>query len=319
MQTNLKNTEPGSGARCEAPKDLAALEAILRRGQSTATIAISATLAGAIRLTWNEGNRRYNEVRAQKHKRDMDAGKWLDGSEIAFGVFDGRIVVGNGQHRFGAQVASGTTQVYHARIFTDQSDFALYVATCDCDGRTLADLLRIFGLADSNGAAQAFERIVNAMQGFCGMQPSRLNKGERADYAYLHAKSCRYVLGLPKRMFKAHVLAAIAMAHEKRPAEVERAIARVISGADLRAGSPELELSKALPDLNAARDGKAKDVAMGRVLRALCDAAHGRTRTAIFGARVTSNVMLDTIAEMVSPEVAELWAARQQHAEKAAQ
>ncbi len=304
-------------ARTMAPRDLLELEAVLRDGR-TLYVVISAKLAEAALAAWNIGNRRYDEVTAQRYRRDMEAGRWLADGEIGFGVFAGEPVqLGDGQHRLGAQVSSGTSQRYNARVFTDHDEFAVFVLTCGGGRpRTLADQLKIFDVAETSGAAQAFERVVNAMHGFMGAKASRLSTQERMDFAYAYVKPIKYAMTLPKRAFKAHLLAAIALAHSRRGKATEDFVAQVISGAELAYGSPALELSKALPDMNDARDAKSKDKAMGRMLRVLFDATNGKHSTAIVGAKASGAPMLRAISALVSADAANAWVARQEQAAK---
>src|SRR5262249_5443456 len=160
------------------------------------------------------------------------------GETIGFGVFPDSIQLGDGQHRLLAQVASGTEQVYHVRVFTDDTEFAVFVMTRDSGkGRTLADLFTILHVTEGSGAAMAFERVTKALQTFMGATRGRLSRQERLDFAYKHAKEIRYVLGLPNRQFRAHVLAAVGIAYGKHPKLVGDFVAQVISGAGLAAGS----------------------------------------------------------------------------------
>ncbi|HEU4728410.1 MAG TPA: hypothetical protein VFT22_10985 [Kofleriaceae bacterium] len=287
-------------------------EELVRRGRDIHRAVFTSKVVGEIRQRFNAGNRRYDEITAQKYRRDMEAGRWMPDREVGFGVIDGRIQIGNGQHRFGGQAASGTDQRYTVRVFTDPDDFALYVITCDAGRvRTLADYLSLFGVAPNSGAAALFQRIVNAMQTFVGERPTRLSPQERMDFSLQYAKSIKYVLGLPRRDFKAHLLAAIALAHARRKDAVAEFIGRVTVGADLAIGSPELELKTHLPAMNATNVAKEKDRAMGRLLRVIFDAVEGKRRTFIHQTKPESQVMRDAIAALTSREIADMWVARQ--------
>jgi hypothetical protein len=297
------------------PKTIADLETLLRLGQDIARIEITAPIAAQILEKWNDGNRRLDQITVQRYRRDMEASpsKWLADGEIGFGALLEGTELGNGQHRMAAQVASGTTQRYHARVFTDSDQYGVYVLTSDGGrGRSLADHLKVFGITSSPGDSAAFEQVVNSMQAFLGAKPGRLSKQERMDFALPRVKEVRYALALPKKQFKAHVRAAIAFAYGKRPKPVDEMISRVISGADLRQSSPELVFSKALDELNSARGVKEKDRAMGRTVRAIYDGITGAKRTAVSRAAFNSDAMIRAITELVSKAAAEAWLERHQ-------
>jgi len=307
----IMSKDAGESKDIERPRNLEALEALLRRGQDF-YVMLSASVADAILGSWNTGNRRVDQVRVQALKRDQSAGRWLAGEAIGFGVFAGRIQLGDGQHRLMAQVASGTELVYLVRTFVDEVEFDMFVTTRDSGkNRTLADLFTILHVTEGSGSAMSFERVTNAMQTFMGARPGRLSRQERLDFAFDHAKEIRYVLGLRKRDFKAHILAAIAIAYAKNQKQVEEFVAQVISGAQLPAGSPALELTKALPDLSNARSGRERDRAMGIVLRVINDGIRGRKKTSIRGSKASGSPMRDAIAEFAGARIANEWAARQ--------
>lgn len=307
----MQKNQGDSKDPAERPRTLVELEALLRRG-SDFYVALSAALADAILSAWNGANRRIDEVRVQALKRDQIAGRWVAGEVIGFGVFADAIQLGDGQHRLRAQVASATEQVYRVRCFTDEAEFARFVTTRDSGKtRSLADLLGILLVAEGSGPAGVFERVANAMQMFMGSTPSRMTKQERLDFAYKRAGEIRYVLSLPTRQFRAHVLAAIAIAHRGHSKAVAEFMAKVISGADLRAGSPALELSKALPDLNDARGAKDKDRAVGVVLRVLHDGIRGRSKTAVNSVlRTPNSPIVAAVAEFAGADVASAWVER---------
>lgn len=314
-QNQKDHQQPLSMAYHE-PTTLDELEGILRRGRDV-MVAIAPAIAAQLKEKWNEGNRRLDEVTVQRYRRDMESNRWLRDGEIGFGVLaDKPTSLGNGQHRMAAQVASGTTQSYHARVFSDPDEFALYVLTVDGGkNRTLADELRIFGIADNSQSAQRYERTVNAMHAFVGARSCRLSKPERFDFALRYQKSVKYALGLPNKTFKAHLLAAIALAHTKRRSEVEDLIAHVISGEMLQAG-PALTIMKALPDFNEARKGSQKDRAMGLLLRAIYDGVRGKQRTSVEHVKSDSVPMREAITALVSSEAADGWIKRMENAKR---
>jgi hypothetical protein len=275
-------------------------------------VTVTPALAKDIIEHMNDGNRRLNEIDVQRYRRDMDAGKWARDTVIGFGIFDGKIHFGDGQHRMFAQLASGTTQRYLAKVFSDRDEYQVYVLTVDGGrNRSLADQLKIFGISESSGDCKRFEAITNQMQAFVGTRPSRASKAERMEFAMGYVKPIRYVLGLPPRTFKAHLLAAIAFAHTKRARDVENFIGHVISGANLEVGSPALKLLQAVPDLNDAKDAKRKDRALGFVIRAIYDGITGRGKTAIFKAEAGSALNRTAIGALVSVDVADAWIERQ--------
>jgi hypothetical protein len=300
----------------ERPTSLMEMERLIRAGVDF-HVALTAKLAGEILIAWNTGNRRIDEVRAQAMKRDMAAERWLAGEAIGFGpTDDDGIELGDGQHRLHAQVASNTEQVYHVRVFSDATEFAVFIATRDSGKvRTLADLIGILRLADGSGAAMAFERVCNAWQSFLGNKPARLTRQERLDFAYKHVGEIGYVLTLPTRQFRAHTLAAIAIASTKYRKPVAEFISQVISGADLPAGSPALELSKALPALNEAAGIKEKERAMANVMRVIHDGIRGRKRTTVHAiARTKDSPIIEAIVEFAGKSAATGWTER--HAPK---
>lgn len=305
------------GAVAQSPATLAEFETLLRAlrsskqsGGATALVCLRAAVAADILAKWNDGNRRLDEVSVQRYRRDMDAGRWQSGREVCFGIFDA-CAVGDGQHRFAAQVASGTDQTYTVRVFDDHEAFALYTATIDSGRiRSLADLLRIFGIAESSAAAATFERVVNAMHAFTGARAGRLSKQERLDFANRYIVPIRYVLHLPRRDFKAHVLAAIAFAYHKHPDAVEAFVASVTSGANLPARSPALLFTKSIADMNAARNAGAKDRAMAKTLRLIHDGISSHKKTVGPQLRLTGDPTLRAVAAMVSKKVADDYAAR---------
>jgi hypothetical protein len=303
-------TKNGGGSKMdvERPDTLVALEALLRRGIDF-YCTISPALAEGVLSAWNTSNRRIDEVRVQAMKRDMTAMRWLSGEVIGFGILSEGIQVGDGQHRLRAQVGSGTEQVYRVRCFTDEIEFARFVTTRDSGkARSLADLLSILGLT---GSPTAFERVANAIQTFNGAMPSRLTKQERLDFAFDRASEIKYVLSLPTRSFRAHTLAAVAIAYRKYPKPVADFMAKVISGAELPAGSPALELSKALPDLNAARGAKEKDRTMATVLRVINDGIRGKRKTVIKALLRTDNSpIVAAIEEFSGANIAKAWLER---------
>lgn len=298
-----------------SPATLAELESTLRSLGATnsgavAQVVIRASVAAEILAAWNEGNRRLDDIAVQRYRRDMQARRWQQGSVVGFGVFESNCAVGDGQHRYAAQVASGTDQVYSVRIFTDQKEFEWYVATIDGGRvRSLADILRIFGVAESTAAATTFERVVNAMHAFTGAKAGRLSKQERLDFANRYIVPIRYVLKLNHREFKAHVLAAIAFAYSKYPTAVEAFIASVTSGANLPARSPALVLAKSLPELNAARDAVAKDRAMAKALRLIHDGISSVTKSSA-RLRITGDATVRAVSELVSKVTADNYASR---------
>jgi len=294
----------------EQPQTLADLERLLRRGSDFYAI-ITQALAEAILAAWNTSNRRIDQIRVQALKRDQASGRFLAGEQIGFGVFPDSVQLGDGQHRLMAQTASNTEQTYHVRIFNDEAEFMVFVATRDSGkNRTLADLFTILHVADGSGAAMAFERVTNAWQQFMGATPARLTRQERLDFAYKHVKEIRYVLTLPHRQFRAHVLAAIAIAYGKHPKAVAEFIAHVIDGSELAPGSPALVLSKAVNDLNAARGPKEKDRAMGLTLRAIHDGIRGKKKTAIRKAQLGATPVREAVVEFAGAEIANAWEAR---------
>jgi hypothetical protein len=294
------------------PRTMADLEALIRAGHDVPALIITPALALPILEQWNGGNRRRDEVTVQRYRRDMDANRWLAGGEIAFGVVEGAVVLGNGQHRIAAQVAAGVPQQYNARIFSDSDDFEVYVLSCDGGrNRTLADQFKIFGITESANAAAIFERTVNAMQNFLGQKAARLSKQERMDFALQYVKSVRYALSLPSREFKAHLLAAIVFAHDKKAKPTEAFIAQVMSGAGLAEGSPALVLGQALAEMNAATSFRAKDRAMGHMLRTIHDGINGKKRSAVIGARHAAKPMSEALSTLVSASAADAWVERQ--------
>lgn len=310
--TAIMNKNGADGKdHAERPRDLNEFEALLRRGRDV-YVYITAALASAILAAWNGGNRRLDEIRVQALKRDMSGGRWVDGEPIGLGVFAEGIQLGDGQHRLRAQIASNTDQTYHVRVFTDETEYGVFIATRDSGKpRSLADLLGILGVADGTGAAQAFERITNAMQTFLGATPGHLSRQERLDFAFKHAKEIRYVLGLPSRRFRPHVLAAIAIAFGKQAKPVSDFMAQVISGADLATGSPALEFGKALPELNDPKGAREKDRTMGVVMRVIHDGIMGRRKSTINSRLYTSgSPIVVAIEEFAGSKVAKAWVER---------
>lgn len=317
-QTAMKVTDMSktTARGVHEPRTLEEIEAILREPPEDAgsmkcvLIRISASLAAQIDEQWNEGNRPMNDIHVQQYRRDMTTENWLRDGEIGFGAIPGSLMaLGNGQHRFRAQVLSGTTQQYLARVFFDADEYAKYVMTVDGGrNRTMADVYRIFNIVDATGASQAMDRIVNAMQNFSDQRPSKQSKTERLEFALKHVKGVRYALGLPRREFKAHLLAAVAYAFEKEPKSVEEFVASVVSGADLKPTSAALALKNSLPHLNGATGPKDKDRAAGLMARAIFDGCSGR-RTTIAKAPRTS--CLPAIAHFLSKTAATAWARRQ--------
>jgi len=310
MNAAIMNKNATDG-KVEQPGTLAALERLLRRG-SDFSVLITAGLAKAILDAWNASNRRIDEVRVQSLKRDQAAGRWVPGEPIGFGAFNDSIQLGDGQHRLCAQVASNTDQTYYVRVFTDEVEYGVFVATRDSGKpRSLADLLGILGIANGTGAAQAFERVTNAMQVFLGHAPSALSRQERLDFAFKHAKEIRYVLGLPSKRFRPHVLAAIAIAFGKHQKLVADFIAQVISGADLPSGHPALELGHAMPELNDVRGAREKDRAMAVVMRVTHDGIRGKRKTSVHSLLRTDNSpMVLAIEEFAGAKVAKAWVER---------
>ncbi len=312
MTTATARTADSSGRE---PRTLGELEDLLRsvaNGVTLVGVTILATVAAAIIERWNQGNRRLDEIAVQRYRRDMDADRWIADGAVGFGVFEGDVAVGDGQHRFAAQVASGKSQRYNLRVFTAHEAFADFVLTVDGGkNRSLADELLIFGVAGAPGAAALFERVTNAMQSFLGARPTRLSKQERMDFARRYVKPMKYALGLPKRTFKAHVLAAIVFAYAKRSKDVEELVAQLISGADLAGGSPALKLKNALGDLNDAGDARAKDRAMGLTLRAINDATTGKKTTTLYKAQADGRPVHEAITALVSAAAADAWTERQ--------
>lgn len=313
----LAKTVATNGALTPSPATLAELESTLRAmgeaqqsGGATSLLTIRASVAADILAHWNDGNRRLDEIAVQRYRRDMESRRWQLGRETAFGVFD-NCAVADGQHRFAAQVASGTDQTYNVRVLSDSKTFELYAATIDSGRvRSLADILRIFGVAESTSSATTFERVVNAMHAFTGAKSGRLSKQERMEFANRYVAPIRYVLRLNRRDFKAHVLAAIAFAYAKQPNAVESFIASVTAGANLPARSPALVLAKALPEMNAARDGIAKDRAMAKALRLIHDGISPSVTKASERLRITGDTTVRAISELVSKSTADSYAAR---------
>jgi hypothetical protein len=291
------------------PASLEELEALLRREKDLHGVTIIAGVAKAILEHWNNGNRRIDQVAVQRYRRDQEAGRWLQDGEIGFGVFADSITLGDGQHRLQTQVITGLAQRYFIRVVGDPGDFGMYVMTRDAGkGRTIADMLGIFGIAPAN--ASTFERIINAMQSFYGTKAQVFSRQERIDFARDHVASVRYVLGLPRRRFKAHLLAAIALAYGKAPG-IQDTIAAVVAGTGLSAGTPAHVLSQSLAELNDAKDAKSKDRAMGMVLRVLHDGLLGRRRSAVTKVQADSTHVREGIGALVSKAAAEAWIERQ--------
>lgn len=307
----IMNKNGAEGKSIERPRTLADFEALLRRDRDF-TVSLSAKIVNEALLEWNKSNRPVDQVRVQAYKRDQNDGRWLAGETIGMGVFHDSIQIGDGQHRWLAQVASGTEQVYRIRIFTDETEFALFVVTRDCGKiRSLADLFTVLHVTEGTGAAQAFERITNSMQAFYGATPHRLSRQERLDFAEKHAKEIKYALSLPTKQFRAHVLGAVAIAYGKHPKLVGEFIGSVISGADLPAKSPALELSKALPGLNESRSPREKDRAIGVVMRVIHDGIRGKKKTTVQSLlRTDSSPIVAAIAEFAGASVAKAWVER---------
>lgn len=304
---------PSQSTEQVAPTNLTSMETVLRGVVGTGRVLITPEVAEQILEHWNasNGNRRLDEITVQRYRRDMDADRWIPGSVLAFGLFEDGMKLGDGQHRLKAQVVSKTSQEYGVRAFTEPEEFSAFVLTIDAGkARSLADQLRIFGVADSPGAASVFERVTNAMQLFLGERPSRQSKQERMDFATKYAPQIRYVLALPKREFKAHLLAAIVFARAKYPRETEALIAQVISGADLAPGSPALELSKAKVLWNEASLAAEKDRAVGMMMRVLFDGVRGKAKSSARKVAGNSSRVFEAIQAFCGAEVASQWTER---------
>jgi hypothetical protein len=312
MDDEDKTDREAAGPEVKSPRDLDGMYEALQQVRGDGRVLITAKLADAILTQWNEGNRRRDEIAVQRYRRDMDAGRWLAGSVLAFGLLDDGCRLGDGQHRLAAQVASKTDQEYLVRAFTSREEFAAFVLTIDAGkARTLGDQLRIFELADTPGNAAAYERIVNAMQNFAGNRATRLSRQERMDFASQYIPQIKWALALPKREFKAHLLAVLVYAHAKHQRAIEALIAQVISGADLTTGSPALAISKAKVGWNDASNALDKERAMGLMMRVLYDAVAGRARTAAFHVPANSSRVAEAITHFVGAEAAEVFNIRQ--------
>lgn len=296
--------------QAQDPRDIAEFEAVIRTfpDGAAAPVQVSAALASEIVGRWNTGNRRLDQVAVARYARDMRESRWQADREIAFGVMDDGIRLGDGQHRLCAQGQSSTAQRYIVRVFTDADEFSRYVLTVDGGkARTLANQFSIFGVADGSGAAQRIERVCNAMQTFLGQRPSTLSMQERMDFAIGHQPSLKFVLSLPHRQFKAHVLAAIAIAHGKKKKLVESFVEELVGAPELK--GPALVLSRSLPDLNAAPNAKEKDRATAIVLRVLWDVCSGRSKTTVAKAQLAGPV-LEAVVGFCGRDVADKFLVR---------
>lgn len=272
---------------------------------------ISARLAGEIVANeggWNQENRRLVEIFVQKYKRDMDRGDWQPNSTIILGLFDdATVLLGDGQHRLVAQSRSGKSQKYILKLYRDRQDFSDAVTTVDAGkARSLSDLATILGL--TTGSAQAFERTVNAMQMFHGDKPSRNTNQERLKFAAQYTRSLQYVHSLRTREFKAHLLAAIALAHAREPKVVEALIADVIRKSGLVDGSPAHALVQNLADMNAAPNWAAKQHAMVAVLRVCNDSRLRRTKSVVSRMRANAPHTFGAIAYFTNDSIATAYA-----------
>lgn len=288
------------------------LEAKIREGRDF-DWTLSWEVAHAILAAWNEGNRPLRELRVQRHRRAMERGKFQAGHVIGFGLLNGQVRVGDGQHRMAAQVITKTSQTYRVRVFASDVEFNLFVMACDPAGgaRTLGDILTILNVCAAS-AAPRFERVINAIVGFYGQTRSRQTMDERTAEAARFATPIKYVLGLPQKQFKAHVLAAIALVHMKHGVKVEKFIADVISGKEARGIT--LDFIRALPEFNAARTAADKDRVMGVVMRVLYDAIKGRARsTTRTGGGLEGNAYHESIADVCGWDVADAWIGRRKH------
>jgi hypothetical protein len=277
----------------------------LSNGAVVANVDITARCADQIIADdgWNVGNRRVHEVSVQKFKRDMDTGNWVDNlTPIMLGYVNNQWRIGDGQHRLNAQARSGKTLRYVVKFYTDFDDYSAAAAKVDAGrARSRADLVKILGLSETS--FQHFERITNAMMKFEGRPATASSNHEWLQYANDHIASLTWAVGLPTRLFKAHVLAALTFAHAKSRSSTMALIDNTISGAGLTAGAPALVLKNGLSVLNEARRDAEKTQAIIRVLRICDDARRGRAQSAL-KSRKASPSTIDAVAYFVSPNVA---------------
>ncbi len=275
-------------------------------------VSITAGVADHILQQYNtpseeEENRTLKQARCQPLVDDMGArpSRWRGGSQMCFGVFPDRIRVGDGQTRLTAQVRTGTEQVYVVEVIKDLEDFGLSVMTKDPfkSGRTLADLLTILNIVKAKHSTVA-EQVLDAIMLFRGIAVPRAQSPQtRVALAREYARSLNYVVAQPRKLFNARLLAALAIAHHKHAARVEKIISNIKTNSAL--SGAELAFFKKLGDWKKAK-AKDRDRTVGHALRIIFDAINQRGTVTTFSRDDTRSV----IAHLLSHEIADEWFSR---------
>lgn len=282
-------------------------EAIPNRGRALVQIIVSAALANALVGQCNLGNRPVRPNMRLQFATAMNEDRWGD-SNLIFGVIDGSVQIGDGQHRLMAQADTGTTQNYAAWVYTDADEFKAAVRRVDSRGsaRSVADLLVINGNLSQQKARTA-ETVANFMMQFDGtVQPRRAPDLEsRFAYCETRVPGLEFAIASTAKQvgFKPWARAAIAFAYGKERKATTEFVERIVSKENLRAGMPEHTFLKQQDKLMAAKSPADKRRACAVVLRLIHESAIG-SRTTRTNVRVDSDETMAAVERFAGKRAA---------------
>jgi hypothetical protein len=184
-------------------------------------------------LRHNVGNRPLRRATVEVYLAEMKAGRWRQSTD-AIGInTKGELV--NGQHRLTAVMQSGVACWFSVSF--DVEDGAKEVIDVGC-ARTVSDTLKmLYGVE----RARMITGAIRQLDDFVHNRRLKLFVGHAVERLERYEPAFRWVtkaLPAKRAISSSPVVAALVYAHRTAPAEVEEFTTGLVSGLDLRAGSP---------------------------------------------------------------------------------
>lgn len=204
-------------------------------------------------LATSLGNRGVSRPRVLAFAESMNSGRWeLNGNTIVFDV-DGTLV--DGHHRLHAVVQSGKTIPFlvvrgvspSARVTIDTGRV-----------RTLRDQVRMFFADEITNPKQRIAWVqmsITLLTGNHIHMPDINTFNEWAVHFRAGVNALLPVFGTRKMLSTGPIAGALVFAHRKSPEAVVDFSKRIVDGADLQKGSPELTLTRFLFSFGAMPSG----------------------------------------------------------------
>lgn len=213
----------------------------------TQTVVMMTPQLAADLLTKNHPRNR--EVRARRVRdlrSEMERGRWTLSASIKLGP---DLMVGDGQHRLSAVVDGGVQVPMMVEVYHDADQFSEALVNIDAAGsRTLGDALVMSGACEK-GDGRMFQPIITQICAISANYPERPARADAATIFNAFRSSIEWASHLPRR-YKAHVRAALAIAHRLHPEEMDRFATLVTDMQGLHDDSAALLFVKRFEDLN---------------------------------------------------------------------